>query len=135
MYFCLESAFVKNKRISKMCKTIFYGVGDMENEEIEIESSAPEHVSTETARSIGNLLGVNWSVVPVEQLRRGMEVELEHGTVNERTDVTDDDMVKTAKIALAHFVEGAQYYVLLEELEKKLFVMNGGKKTDPFLNP
>ena len=49
----------------------------------------------------------------------GINVELEHGTVDPATNVTDDDPVVTAKIALAHLNELPNYYTLLEEMEKK----------------
>jgi hypothetical protein len=49
----------------------------------------------------------------------GINVELEHGTVDPATNVTDDDPTMTAKIALAHLNEIPNYYTLLEEMEKK----------------
>jgi hypothetical protein len=35
----------------------------------------------------------------------GIDVELEHGTRDLETDVTDDDVIMTAKIARAHLNE------------------------------
>jgi CBS domain-containing protein len=55
--------------------------------------------------------------VDLEQLRIGMEVELEHGRANPLTNVTDDDAVLTAKIALAHLRELPDYYVRLARME------------------
>ena len=49
----------------------------------------------------------------------GINVELEHGTIDPATNVTDDDPTVTAKIALAHLNEIPDYYTLLEEMEKK----------------
>jgi len=49
----------------------------------------------------------------------GINVELEHGTVDPATNVTDDDPTMTAKIALAHLNEIPNYYTLLEEMEEK----------------
>jgi len=49
----------------------------------------------------------------------GINVELEHGTVDPATNVTGDDPKMTAKIALAHLNEIPNYYTLLEEMEKK----------------
>ena len=54
------------------------------------------------AKVIGEKLGVDWSKWDVEQFRRGMDVELEHGTVDANTNVTNDDPLLTGKIALAH---------------------------------
>jgi hypothetical protein len=35
--------------------------------------------STEEVRSIGTQLKIDWSQIDLEQFRRGLEVELEHG--------------------------------------------------------
>ena len=45
--------------------------------------------TTEQAKEIGEQLGLDWSNFDVEQFRMGMDVELEHGTENPVTDVTD----------------------------------------------
>ena len=49
----------------------------------------------------------------------GINVELEHGTVDPATNVSNDDPVMTAKIALAHLNELPNYYTLLDVMEKK----------------
>jgi hypothetical protein len=48
-----------------------------------------------------------------------MDVELEHGTANPETNITDDDPIKTGKIALAHLSEFPDYYIRLDKLEKE----------------
>jgi hypothetical protein len=53
-----------------------------------------------------------------EAFRGGMEVELEHGRRDARTDVTHDDPLVTGKIAWAHLLEMPDYYERLEELER-----------------
>lgn len=55
----------------------------------------------------------------VEQVRKGMEVELEHGTRFPDLDVTGNDPVITAKIALAHLREFPDYYERLESMERE----------------
>jgi len=52
------------------------------------------------------------------QLCMGMKVELEHGKVNPKTDVTGDDPIKTKKIALAHLNELPDYYTRLAKMER-----------------
>ena len=47
----------------------------------------------------------------------GMDVELEHGTHDPETNVTDDDVVVTAKIARAHLNEFPDYYTRLAVME------------------
>jgi Protein of unknown function (DUF5661) len=75
--------------------------------------------SADEAREAGEAIGIDWATAPfdVEQFRRGMEVELEHGLRDPRTNVTDDDPTFTAKIALAHLNEFADYYTRLERME------------------
>jgi hypothetical protein len=73
--------------------------------------------TTEEARKIGEALGIDWATVDVDQFRRGLEVELEHGTHDPQTNVTDDDPLVTGKIAWAHLKEIRDYYTLLDKLE------------------
>jgi len=75
------------------------------------------HFTLEEAKNIGESLGVDWSKFDFEQFRMGMDVELEHGTCNSRTNVTNDDPVMTGKIALAHLNELPDYYTRLENME------------------
>lgn len=65
---------------------------------------------------IAKVLGVEGEV-DLEQLRRGMTVELEHGRRDPLTNVTDDDPLVTAKIALAHLREFPDYYDRLARME------------------
>jgi hypothetical protein len=76
-----------------------------------------QRFSVEEARRVGTTLGVNWQQVDPEQFRRGMEVELEHGTRDPETNVTDDDLSLTGKIAWAHLKEYPDYYTRLDALE------------------
>ncbi|MCL5770650.1 MAG: hypothetical protein M1479_00025 [Actinobacteria bacterium] len=71
------------------------------------------------AKEIGEKLGIDWSKWDVEQFRRGMDVELEHGTENAKTNVTNDDPLMTGKIALAHLNEFPDYYTRLDKMEKE----------------
>jgi len=48
-----------------------------------------------------------------EDVLVGVDVEFEHGTECECTNVTDDDLKKTMKIAMRHLAEGMFYYRLL----------------------
>ena len=74
-------------------------------------------IATAEARTIGNRLGVDWQHIDLEQLRRGLEVELEHGARDLQTNVTNDDLDLTAKIAWAHLKEIGDYYARLEAME------------------
>ena len=73
--------------------------------------------STEEARSIGTQLKIDWSQIDLEQFRRGLEVELEHGMRDPETNVTGDDLGLTGKIAWAHLKEIGDYYRRLDLME------------------
>ncbi len=75
--------------------------------------------TAEEARATGEKIGVDWATSPfdVEQFRMGMDVELEHGTHDPETNVTDDDILVTGKIARAHLNEFPDYYTRLSAME------------------
>jgi len=73
--------------------------------------------STEEARLIGTQLKIDWSRIDLEQFRRGLEIELEHGAIDPETNVTGDDPLLTGKIAWAHLKEIKDYYTRLDQLE------------------
>jgi hypothetical protein len=75
--------------------------------------------TAEEARVAGERIGIDWasSRFDVEQLRMGMDVELEHGTRDLETNVTNDDVTVTAKIARAHLNEFPDYYSRLTVME------------------
>ncbi len=82
-------------------------------------SDKTKHFTAEKAKEIGEQLGIDWSKFDVEQFRRGMDVELEHGTENSVTDVTGDDPLITGKISLAHLNEFPDYYTRLDKMEEE----------------
>lgn len=75
-------------------------------------------ITTEQARQIGEKLGIKWDKFDIEQFRIGMNVELEHGKRDYITNVTNDDMMLTGKIALAHLNEFPDYYTRLKKMEE-----------------
>jgi hypothetical protein len=81
--------------------------------------SGNSRFTAEEARATGERIGIDWATSPfdVEQFRMGMDVELEHGTQDPETNVTDDDVVMTGKIARAHLNEFPDYYSRLAVME------------------
>jgi len=77
-------------------------------------------LTEEEVKDLGEELGIDWSSVEFtpKDLQMGFEVELEHGFVGEETNVTDDDIFATAKIAWAHLKELPDYYTRLLKMEK-----------------
>jgi hypothetical protein len=118
----------KQDQAVAMCHAFWeeYGPGKKESKTVrkidkylKEEEEKAKKFTTEQAKEIGEKLGIDWSKYDVEQFRMGLDVELEHGTVSPHTNVTDDDPIKTGKIALAHLNESVNYYTLLAEMEKK----------------
>lgn len=59
---------------------------------------------------VARYLNIDFSKFPFEDFKRGIDIELEHGLENINTNVTNNDLIKTAKIALAHLNEYPNYY-------------------------
>ena len=66
----------------------------------------------EQAAEVAAKLGIDFSLKEyvLEEFAAGMNIELEHGTENPDTNVTNDDPILTGKIALAHLNEVPAYY-------------------------
>lgn len=80
--------------------------------------SEERRTTSDEAKRVGDRIGVDWGRFDLEQFRRGMDVEYEHGSHDPQTDVTGDDPVTTGKIALAHLKEFPDYYDRLERMEQ-----------------
>jgi hypothetical protein len=78
-----------------------------------------KHFTEEQAKKIGEKLGIKWDKFDIEQFRHGMDVELEHGTIDSNTNVSNDDPLITGKITLAHLNEFSDYYDRLDKMEKE----------------
>ena len=65
-----------------------------------------------------DLATVEWDL---DQFQQGMRSELEHGRIDPDTDITDDDLLTTAKMALAHLNEIPDYYTRLAAMEAEAF--------------
>ena len=77
----------------------------------------------EDAIKVAEDLDITFDKFSKDEFLDGINIELEHGTVNPETNVTDDDLITTAKIALAHLNEFPNYYNKeygLREFEKML---------------
>jgi Protein of unknown function (DUF5661) len=83
--------------------------------------SERQSFTADEARRAGEQIGIDWASAPfdVEQFRQGMDVELEHGRHDDATNVTDDEPISTAKIALAHLNEFPDYYTRLQRMERE----------------
>lgn len=73
--------------------------------------------TTREAKAIGQQIGIDFNTIDLEQFRLGLAVELEHGTHDPITNVTNDDPFITGKIAWAHLKEIPDYYSRLGAME------------------
>ena len=55
-------------------------------------------------------LNITFDKFSLSDFITGINIELEHGLINPLTNVTNDDLLTTAKIALAHLNEFPDYY-------------------------
>ncbi|MFH1292140.1 MAG: DUF5661 family protein [bacterium] len=80
-----------------------------------------EKFSLQEAEEISKKLEMDFNneKFDLNQFWMGVNVELEHGTRDPKTDVTGDEPLMTGKIALAHLNEFPDYYDRLEKLEKE----------------
>jgi Ser-tRNA(Ala) deacylase AlaX len=53
----------------------------------------------------------------IEEFLEGLNTELEHGSHDQETNITNDDPIKTGKIAWAHLKELSDYYTRLKKME------------------
>ena len=83
--------------------------------------SEKHRFTTDQARGIGEEIGIDWEAAAfdVEQFQAGLDVELEHGSHDPRTNVTNDDPLTTGRIAWAHLNEFPDYYTRLERMEEE----------------
>ncbi len=80
----------------------------------ELENSK---ISSDEAKTILSEINVEEMSVDIDEFRRGLEVELEHGLRFKDANVTNNHPILTGKIVLAHLKESSYYYKLLEVAE------------------
>lgn len=59
---------------------------------------------------VANILNIDFSKFSLSDFVTGINIELEHGLINPETNVTNNNLLTTAKIALAHLNEFPNYY-------------------------
>lgn len=72
------------------------------------------------AKYIVDKYNVDTSIVSIQTLKIALNIELEHGSeISSLTNITKDDLDKTAKIVFAHLMEFPDYYDRLIDLESE----------------
>ena len=80
--------------------------------------------------NVAKILNIDFTKFSLNDFITGINIELEHGFINPLTNVTNNDLLMTAKIALAHLNEYHNYYdnkVGLPAFEKYLKEINQNK--------
>ncbi len=77
-------------------------------------------ITNTIAKKLATDFNLNLNVVPFDEWKDGLNIELEHGKkINKITNITNNNLKMTAKIALAHLIEDPRYYKFLIQMEKK----------------
>jgi len=100
--------YITVKEVKRVCKEL--GISDW------TRLKKPK-VSAQEAKKILSQVNVERMKIDPEEFRRGLEVELEHGTEFKDANVTNNHPIITGKIVLAHLKESLYYYKLLEVAE------------------
>lgn len=66
--------------------------------------------TTQEILEAAKTLGITFDKFTLDDLITGVNIELEHGTISKKTNVTNDNLILTMKIALAHLNEFPDYY-------------------------
>jgi hypothetical protein len=86
-----------------------------------VEMTVKQSFTRDEALTVAIDLGMDFEALKydLEQFRMGIDVELEHGLVSPKTNISGDDSIITGKIALAHLNEFPDYYTRLAVLERE----------------
>ena len=70
-------------------------------------------ITNRAARVMGKLFNINYNVVSFKDWKYALEVEMEH------SDITQGNILTTARIVLAHLLEYPDYYQRLRKMEQR----------------
>jgi hypothetical protein len=76
-------------------------------------------INLNESTKIGKELGIDFSKIDRKEFNKGINVEMEHGSKIPVSNITNDDLKMTGKIALAHLIEYPDYYQRLDKMEKE----------------
>lgn len=116
-----QPEYVPVKEVQRVCREL--GIRDWTR-------LKKAEVKTDEARKIYAALNAKKMGVDPEEFRKGLEVELEHGTMLGDTNVTNNHPILTGLIVLAHFKESLDYYRRLEVAELEGDLLKAIQKGD-----
>jgi len=100
--------YVTTEEVKAVCRTI--GLSDW-------SGKTDPTVSEEEASTILKIVNTKSMEIPLEDFRKGLEVELEHGTRFDDANVTNNHPILTGKIVIAHLKETMDYYRRIDVAE------------------
>lgn len=74
-----------------------------------------EGITRDTARAVGDRLGIDWDAVDAAEFRRGLEVESEQAAATAAAPA-DDPLLTAGRAAWARLREVPDFYTRLDEL-------------------
>jgi len=78
-------------------------------------------ISKQLAYETGKKYNINFDIVNVDDWHYGLNVELEHGSkLGPIANITNNNIDLTARIAIAHLIEGSDYYKRLRKMEQQM---------------
>ena len=85
-----------------------------------ISISISMKITKKQATSLAKKLDINLDTVKIDEWTYGLNVELEHGKkFGAVTNITNNKLMMTAKIVIAHLLEFPDYYKRLKKMESK----------------
>lgn len=114
--------YISVQEVKRVCKEL--GIGDWTKKKKAVVSAA------EAKRILAEVNAAKMAI-DLEEFRKGLEVELEHGLTFTDANVTNNHPVLTGLIVLAHFKESLDYYKLLEVAEVEGDLVKAVAANDP----
>ncbi len=77
-------------------------------------------ITKTVAKQLAKKFKINLDIIPFDEWHTGLNIELEHGqNLSILTNITNNNIQLTAKIAIAHLIEDPRYYKYLSKMEQK----------------
>jgi len=77
-------------------------------------------INKQTSIKLAKKFKINLDIIDIDEWHYGLNVELEHGSkLGKLTNITNNSLDMTCKIAISHLIESPRYYRFLRKLEER----------------
>ena len=77
-------------------------------------------ITKATSIKLAKKYKINLDIIDIDEWHYGLNVELEHGSkIDKLTNITNNNLDMTCKIAISHLIESPRYYRFLRKLEER----------------